>query len=87
MSSGLSWLRPSWVKLASIRGFPAVPGPHLGRSPGPHRIATSLQDDVKTTSSRSSGHLHYGLSPGMPIAHLSKSSVTAEYERKHPVLG
>ena len=52
MLSGLSWLRPSWVKLASIRGFPGVPGPHLGRSPGPHRIATILQDDVKNTSSR-----------------------------------
>ena len=52
MSSGLSWPRPSWVKLASIRGFPGVPGPHLGRSPGPHRIATSLQDDVKNMSFR-----------------------------------
>ena len=86
MLSGLSWLRPSWVKFASIRGFPGVPGPHLGRSPGPHRDATSLQVQLRALLPETRLPTSAAF-PGMPGAHLSKLSMAAEFERKHPVLG
>ena len=46
MSRGLFCAMPSWVRLPSIKAFPGVPKPHLGKFSGPQSTATSLQRDV-----------------------------------------
>ena len=43
ISSGLSCANPSWVRFPSSNKLPGAPGPHFGKSPGPHKAATSLQ--------------------------------------------
>jgi len=58
ISTGLSLAMPSWVKFPSIKGFPGVPGPHFGKSPGPHSTATSLNAITDVTHISMNDHIY-----------------------------